>query len=234
LVRVDPADRFLCVEGSSLAKSLVIFDLDGTLIDTLEEIAGAALSALRDLGGPQPPLDAFRYFVGDGVAMLFRRAWPEVADDSQLLEQCCRRFGEHYQASGHSRTTLYPGIEPMLDGLVERGVLMAVLSNKPEPFTRSCVAQLFSRYRFVAVLGDVPDRHRKPDPAGVFEILATAGVPAVDALYVGDTDTDMRTAAAAGVCAVGVTWGFRPVEELLRNGAKYTLSEPSELLGWLD
>jgi len=217
-----------------LATSLVIFDLDGTLIDTLEEIAEAALAAMRDLGGPQPPLDAFRYFVGDGVAMLFRRAWPQLADNPQLLEACCKRFGEHYQASGHSRTTVYPGIERMLDQLVERGVRMAVLSNKPEPFTRSCVGQLFGGYPFVSVLGDVPERSRKPDPAGVFEILAVAGVSADDVLYVGDTDTDMRTATGAGVCAVGVTWGFRSADELLRHGAKHLLTEPGEMVALLD
>jgi phosphoglycolate phosphatase len=122
----------------------------------------------------------------------------------------------------------------MLDQLVERGVRMAVLSNKPEPFTRSCVGQLFGGYPFVSVLGDVPERSRKPDPAGVFEILAVAGVSADDVLYVGDTDTDMRTATGAGVCAVGVTWGFRSADELLRHGAKHLLTEPGEMVALLD
>lgn len=166
--------------------------------------------------------------------MLFRRAWPAVEHDPQLLGVCCDRFGEHYVASGHSRTTVYPGIEAMLCGLLKRGVRSAVLSNKPEPFTRSCVGQLFGDYPFVAVLGDVADRSRKPDPAGVLQILSSAAVAAGDVLYVGDTDTDMRTATGAGVCAVGVTWGFRPAEELLRNGAKHLLKEPCELLELLD
>jgi len=212
----------------------VLFDLDGTLLDTLEDLADATNEVMATLGFPTHPIDAFRYFVGDGMKNLLLRCLPEARRDEATLAQAIGMFREAYGRNWADKTRPYDGVPELLDALTGRGVPMAVLSNKPHEFTKLCVARLLPRWAFAAVQGVSETNPPKPDPGGARAITEHLGVAPAEFLYVGDTNTDMKTAAAAGMFAVGVTWGFRPPEELLANGARALIDTPSELLALLD
>ncbi|HPD14814.1 MAG TPA: HAD family hydrolase [Planctomycetota bacterium] len=211
----------------------VLFDLDGTLLDTLEDLADSTNAALMQLGFPPHPLDAYRYFVGDGVTNLILRTLPEAHRDEPTVARAVdlmrRIYGEHWA----DKTRPYPGIPELLDALAARGVKMAVLSNKPHESTLLCVARLLPRWRFDAVIGQSKAVPPKPDLAGVRTIIAQLGVPAEQFLYLGDTNTDMQTANAAGMFAVGALWGFRPADELREAGARAMIGKPADLLALL-
>jgi len=211
----------------------VLFDLDGTLLDTLEDLADATNAALARLGFPPHPLEAYRYFVGDGLERMIRRALPEGRRDQATVGRAADLMRGIYAEHWADKTRPYPGVPELLDALAERGVRMAVLSNKPHDSTRLCVARLLPRWRFDAVLGQSEAIPPKPDPTGVREIVARLGVPAERFLYLGDTNTDMRTANAAGMFAVGALWGFRTADELREAGARVLIEKPAELLGLL-
>lgn len=216
----------------ALSYRAVLFDLDGTLLDTLEDLADSMNAVLRQLGFPEHPLEPYKRFVGDGVVNLVRRALPEGHRDDATVSRAValmrRIYGEHWA----DKTRPYPGIPELLDALVRLGVRMAVLSNKPEDSTRLCVAKLLPRWRFHAVVGQSSAVPPKPDLAGVRLITAQLGLPPEQFVYLGDTDTDMRTANAAGMFAVGALWGFRSADELLANGAKALVGHPNELLSF--
>jgi phosphoglycolate phosphatase len=211
----------------------VLFDLDGTLLDTLDDLADSTNAALAQLGFPPHPLDAYRYFVGDGVTNLILRTLPEAHRDeatvARTVDLMRRIYGEHWA----DKTMPYPGVPELLDALAERGVKMAVLSNKPDDSTKLCVAKLLPNWRFDAVIGASKAVPPKPDLAGVRQIVAKLGVPVEQFLYLGDTNTDMQTANAAGMFAVGALWGFRPAEELREAGARVLIERPGDLLGLL-
>lgn len=211
----------------------MLFDLDGTLLDTLEDLADSTNAALRQLGFPPHPTDAYRYFVGDGVTNLILRTLPEAHRDEPTVARAVdlmrRLYGEHWA----DKTRPYPGVPELLDALVARGVKMAVLSNKPHESTLLCVDRLLPRWRFHAVIGQSKAVPPKPDLAGVRTIIAQLGVPAEQFLYLGDTNTDMATANAAGMFAVGVLWGFRPADELREAGARVLIARPTDLLDLL-
>ena len=211
----------------------MLFDLDGTLLDTLEDLADSMNAALRQLGFPPHPLEPYKYFVGDGVVNLVARALPEGHRDettvARAVEMMRSIYGEHWA----DKTRPYPGVPELLDALVERGVKMAVLSNKPNDSTQLCVAKLLPNWRFDAVIGQSKTIPPKPDPSGVREIVARLGVPVEQFLYLGDTNTDMQTANAAGMFPVGALWGFRPAEELREAGARVLIERPGDLLGLL-
>jgi len=211
----------------------VLFDLDGTLLDTLEDLADSTNAALAQLGFPPHPLDAYRYFVGDGVTNLIVRTLPEAHRDEatvgRTMDLMRRIYGEHWA----DKTRPYPGVPELLGALAARGVKMAVLSNKPDDSTKLCVAKLLPHWRFDAVIGQSTTVPPKPDLAGVRQIVATLGVPVGQFLYLGDTNTDMQTANAAGMFAVGALWGFRTAEELRAAGAKVLIEKPTELLDLL-
>lgn len=211
----------------------VVFDLDGTLLDTLTEIATAANRALADGGYPTHPTDAFRRFVGDGMEVLFRRALPAGSTEEQVAEAVAA-YRAAYTQGADALTFPYEDIPELLDALVGRGVPMAVLSNKKEEFVRRCVAEALGRWPFAAASGDRPGLARKPDPAGALEVARRLGVGPASVLYLGDTDVDMKTARAAGMRAIGVGWGFRPREELLAHGAEVVIDHPLDLLPILD
>lgn len=209
----------------------VIFDLDGTLLDTLSDIAEASNRSLAEFGFPVHPLQQYRKLVGDGVFILFRRALPAgVAEDPVVVDQCVVAFHRHYDQLWNATSRPYSGIPELLDELSARGLRMGVLSNKPHEFTVECVRYFFPKIPFGAVLGHRADVPRKPDPAGVEEILQTLGATADECLYLGDTNTDMQTAHNSGCTAVGVSWGFRSVEELIAHGAAHLLDCPEQLL----
>jgi phosphoglycolate phosphatase len=208
----------------------VIFDLDGTLLDTLADIASAANAVLRQHGYPTHSLDEYKRLVGSGVRALFERALAADHVSAETIAQCDSDFREIYAERWHVESKPYAGIAELLDELAARGLPMAVLSNKPHEFTVQCAEALLPGRRFAAVLGQRPGVPIKPDPTSALEIARRLGVAAADCVYLGDTDIDMQTATNAGMHAVGVTWGFRPADELRRSGAAGLIDHPLDLL----
>ncbi|MBV5318155.1 MAG: HAD-IA family hydrolase [Desulfobulbaceae bacterium] len=210
--------------------SAVLFDLDGTLLDSLEDLATTAnrMLAVRNL--PMHPVDAYRYFVGDGVGTLVERILPEALRFPAAIEEAVVAFQEEYARNWHERTCPYPGIAGMLDGLVAGGLRLSILSNKPDAFTQLCVQRLLPQWSFEPLLGQRQGVPKKPDPAAALEIAARLGLTPAEILYVGDTAVDMQTALAAGMDAVGVLWGFRTAEELRAAGAHHLIARPEHLL----
>ena len=207
-----------------------IFDLDGTLLDTLADIGNTANDVLTDRGHPTHDLDAYRHFIGDGVATLFTRILPEGVPTPELIADCVSEFGVTYGRRWNENSQLYPGIEELLKELVRREIPIAILSNKPHDFVGVCVAEFLPAWPFDPILGQREGIPRKPDPAGVLEVCEALGVSPGECIYVGDSSVDMLTAKNSGALAVGVAWGFRPVEELVEYGAAHILDTPSHLL----
>lgn len=208
----------------------VLFDLDGTLLDTLEDLADSMNEVLRSLGHPTHPTDAYRRFVGDGVETLVERALPAPARSAEAIDRGRRAMIEVYGRHWNEKTRPYPGVDALLDGLFARGLQVAIFSNKPHAFTRLAVDAFLGRWPFEAVRGVGPDTPKKPDPTGALAIAEALGVPPAAWLYCGDTNTDMWTATAAGMKAVGVLWGFRPAEELVDAGASLLVDRPEAIL----
>ncbi|HMI91120.1 MAG TPA: HAD family hydrolase, partial [Polyangiales bacterium] len=172
--------------------------------------------------------DAYRQFVGEGASQLVRNALPPGRDE--LLPELLSAYRAHYLAHLIVHTQPYPGIRELLSELQGRGLPLAVLSNKPHELTTRIAAALFPEVRFAGVLGQRPNHPRKPDPAGALELCSALGRPASEIALVGDTRTDMQTANAAGMIAVGVRWGFRDAPELTAHGARHLISKPADLL----
>ena len=208
----------------------VIFDLDGTLLDTLQDLADAANRVLERAGLPQHPVSAYRYFVGDGLTALIERIVPESDRTPRLLASLAEDFRRDYGRHWREATRPYDGVEEMLAGLERLGLPVSVLSNKPHEFTQACVEAYFPGVPFRRVLGHREGGPRKPDPGGALAIAADLGVDPATCLYLGDTATDMQTATRAAMYPVGALWGFREGEELLRAGARHLLAHPRELL----
>ena len=211
----------------------VCFDLDGTLLDSLADLADCTNQILLKRGFPEHPLDAFRYFVGDGAKMLMTRVLPEADRNETLIEECRQDFETAYRECWDKQTVPYKDILELLDALNNRQLKLTVLSNKPHEFTLLTVKHLLPDWEFEMVLGQREGVPRKPDPAGMLEICLQLEISADSFLYLGDTATDMKTAVAAGCFPVGVLWGFRTEEELRDNGARAIVKEPLEVLDLL-
>jgi phosphoglycolate phosphatase len=209
----------------------VLFDLDGTLADTLADLGNAMNWALTQLGCPTHPIESYRYKVGDGNRELCGRALP--ADKQDLVDEAMRLMAEHYREHYFDETRLYPGIPELVATLAQRGYKLAVLSNKRDEFTKRMIAHYFNPSPFTVVRGQLPDVPLKPDPTAALQIASELAVPPADWLYLGDTNTDMRTAHAAGMHPVGVLWGFRQRQELEQSGAETVISAPQEALNLL-
>ncbi len=207
-----------------------IFDLDGTLLNTLEDIADSTNAVLKRLGFPQHDYDTYKYFVGDGIEKLVRRTLPEEKREEGFITQCVTAMREEYRKRWRNKTQPYQGIPSLLDALKERGVKMAVLSNKPDDFTKMTVKALLSQWHFEAVWGADSRVPKKPDPTAAVQIARDLDIPAREFLFVGDTGVDMETALAATMYPVGVLWGFRKADELIASGARMLLKEPMDLL----
>ncbi|MES2707116.1 MAG: HAD family hydrolase [Verrucomicrobiota bacterium] len=207
-----------------------IFDLDGTLLDTLDDLADSANEALSAHGHPVHPVNSFRTFVGDGMAVLMERILPEAARTPEQIGLLLSRYRTAYDARWRLKTQPYPGIVAMLRELASRGIPMAVLSNKPQAYTEIVVAHFLGEHRFEVIFGQRDTVPRKPDPAGAIEIAEQLNLPPAEILFVGDTSTDMDTATAAGMIPVGALWGFRPEAELRAHGAQFLIAEPAALL----
>ena len=212
----------------------VVFDLDGTLLDTLEDIADSANMALAACGHPGHPVDAYKYFVGDGAPTLVHRILPEAHRTPDEETLCLRRYREFYGQRWNLKTAPYPGIPEMLEVLTRRGLYLAVFSNKPHDATEECVSGFLGATRFNVVLGQTSEFPKKPDPSGARAIAGRFGIRPEECLYVGDTATDMETAVRAGMYPVGALWGFRTADELTQHGARQLVAHPSELIGLLD
>lgn len=213
----------------------VLFDLDGTLLDTLDDIANAANAALAREAMPTHPAASYRQFIGDGVAMLFRRALPPDRDHPDArIERCVAHFHATYATAWNVATQPYPGIADLLDALAARHLPLAILSNKPDEFTQLCAHAHLDRWAWAAVVGQRDGIPRKPDPTSALRIARDLGLPPAEIVYVGDSSVDMRTARAAGMPAIGVSWGFRSVAELQATGASAIIDQPAELLPHLD
>jgi phosphoglycolate phosphatase len=208
----------------------VCFDLDGTLLDSLADLADCTNKILLKRGFPEHPVDAFRYFVGDGAKMLMTRVLPEEVRNESLIEDCRQDFETSYRECWNEQTIPYKDIPELLDALIGRQLKLTVLSNKPNEFTLLMVENLLAQWNFEVVLGQREGIPRKPDPAGMLEICQQLEIPAEDFLYLGDTATDMKTAVSAGCFPVGVLWGFRTEEELRDNGASAIVKEPLDVL----
>jgi len=209
----------------------VLFDLDGTLADSLADLANATNWALAQLGYPTHPLESYRYFVGDGARQLCARALP--ADKQNLVDDTLRLMRERYDAHCFDLTKLYTGIPELIATLAARHFRLAVLSNKPDHFTKRMITHYFDPSPFAIVRGQLPNVPLKPDPTAALQIAQELGVPPAQWLYLGDTNTDMQTARRAGMHAVGVLWGFRDREELIETGAEHIVARPEELLDLL-
>lgn len=195
--------------------SLVLFDLDGTLLDTLDDLAEAVNHALAVRGLPQHDREGVRLRIGHGVRNLMRQALPDaLREDEVLVDTCLADFRSYYTAHIDAHTVPFPGIPGLLAELDAAGVKLAVVSNKFQEGTDYLIRKFFPDVRFSAILGNRPGFPLKPDPAIVKEVLTLTGVPADRAVLVGDSATDMLTAANGGVAGIGVSWGYRPVESL--------------------
>ena len=212
----------------------VIFDLDGTLLDTIEDLTDSINAALATLGLPGKTAAECQILVGDGMDMFIRRSLPpSCAEDPAAVRKLNDLVRAEYRVRQAVKTKPYPGIRETLEAISRRGIPMAVLSNKPHNLTQSVVSRFFPEIAFACVFGHRDDVPVKPDPSGALEIAGRLGLTPEEILYVGDTNTDMRTAAAAGMFAAGVLWGFRTAEELKKNGAGVLIAEPAELLDLL-
>ncbi|MCX7749400.1 MAG: HAD family hydrolase [Clostridia bacterium] len=208
----------------------VIFDLDGTLLDTLEDLAFSMNQALSSLGFPTHAVEKYKYLVGDGVEVLAMRALPQEIQDISVIQNCVLKMREYYHLHWCDKTKPYKGIPEMLEKLAKKNIRMSVLSNKPHDFTKIVVSRYFPHIHFDFVLGARADVPKKPDPKGALEIAKESRLEPDSFLYLGDTNTDMLTATEAGMFAVGALWGFRKAEELLESGAKKLIETPLDLL----
>ena len=212
---------------------LVIFDLDGTLLDTIGDLAVACNAVLGVRGLPQHTYEEYCHFVGNGILRLVERALPEPLRTPETVAAVRADFVKYYTEHIDAHTRPYDGIPELIAELARRGVALAVASNKFQAGTEKLIGRYFPDIRFDVVLGQRPDVPLKPDPAVVGEILTATGVAAGEVLYVGDSGVDMQTAAAAGVRSAGVTWGVRTRAELEQSGARHIVDRPAELLGLL-
>ena len=210
-------------------RQAVLFDLDGTLLDSLGDLAESMNAVLREDQLPTHDLDAFRYFIGDGILALVQRSLPEHLHEEDTLTAYLKRYRDSYAKRWHLSKP-FPGIPEMLDTLQERGVALGVVSNKPDAFTQQCVRELFPQWEWQAVIGQVEHLPPKPDPAGALAMAEQFGIAPEHCWFVGDSDVDMKTGVNAGMNAVGVSWGFRPTEELRKAGAQEVVDSPSQLL----
>ena len=211
-------------------KKLVIFDLDGTLLNTIADLAQSTNHALKTLGYPTHDTEAYNFMVGNGINKLFERALPEGHKDVAEVLRIRASFVPYYNEHGAERTVPYPGIPELLTALQAHGLKLAVASNKYQEATLGLVAHFFPSIRFEAVLGQRREVPSKPNPRIVEEICALSGTERPDVLYVGDSGVDMETAANACVEVVGVTWGCRPRTELERYHPDWLVDRADEIL----
>ncbi|MGQ9649346.1 MAG: HAD family hydrolase [Phycisphaerae bacterium] len=206
----------------------IVFDLDGTLADTLPSIADAINYGLAAIGRPEVSRDEVRRWIGEGLPTLCRRALPDA--DEETFERMMAAVSQHYREHQMDKTVPFPGITELMDELTRRGVLMGVLSNKPHVYTVPMTQGLFGRWPLVAIEGYREEERRKPDPRTLLDIVARMEAKPSEVMLVGDSNTDIATARNAGVIPIGATWGYRDRDELIVAGAAYLIDAPGQLL----
>lgn len=206
----------------------VIFDLDGTLLDTLADLADSTNAALEIFGFPTHSYDSVRMFVGNGVRNLMIRALPD-GEGNPKFEECLETFRAHYAKNCRNKTQAYEGIYPMLAELKARGIKMAIVSNKFDAAVKTLNRDYFGEYIDIAI-GERAEIRKKPAPDTVLQALRELDSSADEAVYVGDSDVDVATAVNSGMACIGVSWGFRGRDFLAAHGAKTIVDTPAELL----
>jgi phosphoglycolate phosphatase len=211
----------------------VLFDLDGTLIDTLQDIAYAVDETLEKHRFPTHDLSDYRSYISDGVVMLITRSLPEDHRNESTITACVEAFHNIYDRCWYRSTEPFDGIVETLRILAARRIKLAVLSNKTHQLTEKCVQKFFPEIAFDMVLGLKEDASPKPDPVGALHIAAKLQLAPSEILFVGDSAADMKTATAAGMLPVGVLWGFKTAQELRRSGARKLIASPQEIIDFI-
>ena len=215
----------------------IIFDLDGTLLDTLADLAQAGNAVLAAHGKAAAPIEAYKHYVGAGARNLmirtFADAGRQIAASDPFLDQLAVEFGQTYDACWSGQTRPYPGISSLLADLSACGVKLMILSNKPDDFTQKIVDHYFPDMGFAAVCGKQTGWPLKPDPALALDLCRRTGVEPGRTAFVGDSGSDMETAQRGQMLAIGVLWGFRSADELRQNGAALLFDDPTRLAEWL-
>lgn len=214
-------------------KKLIVFDLDGTLLNTLADLAGATNYALASCGYPTHETDAYRFFVGNGINKLFERALPETERNEENIRKIRSLFIPYYNIHNADLSRPYPGITQALETLQAQGCQLAVASNKYQEATVKLINRYFPQISFVRIFGQREGVPTKPDPSVIFEIMEAAHANAADTAYIGDSCVDMQTGIHAGVETIGVSWGFRPRTELEAYHPAFIADTPEELVGFL-
>jgi phosphoglycolate phosphatase len=214
-------------------KKLVIFDLDGTLLDTIEDLANATNYALTQYNLPTHPVESFRFFIGNGLNKLLERACPEDRRDAELLLLLRDEFIKYYFSNADANTKPYTGISELVNNLHQEGYSLAVASNKVHDATVDLVKRFFPDIQFMAVFGQREGFPIKPDPAVLEAIINISGFEKHEVVYIGDSGVDATTAIRSGVDFIGVLWGFRPENELRAAGATVVVDKPSKIMEYL-
>ncbi|GAA4952606.1 HAD family hydrolase [Algibacter agarivorans] len=215
-----------------MAFKAVIFDLDGTLVNSIEDLADAMNTSLSNYDFPTHGYDAYQGFIGNGIKSLVTKALPETNRDDQQIKRSFAGMMDIYSSNCTNKTKPYDGIIEMLDALKSREIKLCVLSNKEDSFAKEVASALLPNY-FESVDGLTIEAHKKPNPIKAIEMSKNLGLKPEDILYVGDTDIDMQTANNANMFAVGVSWGFRSKDVLIANGAKLVIDHPLDLIAIL-
>jgi phosphoglycolate phosphatase len=211
----------------------VIFDLDGTLLNTIEDLTDSMNLTLNRFGFKGHDQEAYKYFIGDGIELLVRRALPPESRQEDEIDRVVAAMREEYATRWDKKTRPYPGIPELLDALTQKGLPFSILSNKPDDSTRMVVAQLLPGWSFKIVFGARPAVPKKPDPTAALEIAGLLDLAPDQILYLGDTGTDMKTAVSAGMFPMGALWGFRTAQELTDHGARVLINNPMDLIQYL-
>lgn len=196
----------------------------------MDDLADSANEALGAFGYAVHPVEAYRTFVGDGMAVLMERILPAESRGAEAIARLLSTYQAAYDRRWKAKTRLYPGIGQLIVELNRRGIPLAVLSNKPQAYTEIVMAHFFAEHRFDVIFGQRETVRRKPHPDGALEIAAHWGLDPSEILFIGDTSTDMDTATGAGMIPVGVLWGFRDEAELRAHGARHLVRTPAEIL----
>ena len=208
----------------------ILFDLDGTLLDTLDDIASSVDEVLLKNDLPTHSLDDYRSFISDGISMLIMRSLPKDRRDEQTISECVKEFQKAYGLNWNNRTQPYEGVIETLGELAAHGLILGIISNKSHDFTIKCVDTFLPDIKFDFVLGLQEGIPPKPDPTGANSFSEKMGIPPEQILFVGDSGTDVKTAVAAGMFPVGVLWGFKSLAELRDSGARELIEHPKEIL----
>jgi phosphoglycolate phosphatase len=220
-------------EVGYLKHRAVLFDLDGTLLNTLRDLADSVNKGLASLGFSQHNTEAYKTLIGEGREVLAERALPENRRDIDTVHKLLACINAEYSIHWADNTYPYPGVPALLDALTANGIKMAVLSNKADDLTKMSVSKMLACWRFALVAGARPSLPNKPDPTTALQIAKQLGISPSQFLYLGDSGIDMETANRAGMYPVGALWGFRSADELLAAGAKALIKHPLELLDYL-